>query len=273
LLQTLRNPQYFPHLEPNESLKLIVTELYRTVKNNARESITPFIENTDLSVLNKVPDSSTFPSSFHRDTLSSFMDYMLKIKEVRSNFISTYNIFTYNILERYITEIFQRRDFIYNELVRVQKTYLESDEYIVYLKALLLMRGIVYIKVPLNDANPEHKFNLSEIAKMPGKMPQYLTMLCREIKSTLPTMTDKSVQLSVKSNLSNSFTSVDEGSARLLYILCARFYNFKPVGKVDRGAESPDKSWFSIARKNARVFGFEKNMLEELYRISGDNNW
>jgi hypothetical protein len=45
------------------------------------------------------------------------------------------------------------------------------------------------------------------------------------------------------------------------------------VGKVDRGAESPDKSWFSIAKKNADYYGFDRRMLDELYMIAGDNNW
>jgi hypothetical protein len=81
------------------------------------------------------------------------------------------------------------------------------------------------------------------------------------------------VHLAVKANMPDTMTAVDEGSSRLLYILTSRFHNYKAMEKVDRGAESPDKSWFAIARKNAKMLGFEKNMLEELYRIAGDNNW
>jgi len=42
---------------------------------------------------------------------------------------------------------------------------------------------------------------------------------------------------------------------------------------IDRGAESPDKSWFAVARKNADYYGFDKRMIEDLYRIARDNNW
>ncbi|HEY1405561.1 MAG TPA: hypothetical protein VF857_03040 [Spirochaetota bacterium] len=271
--QTLRNPQYFPHLDPNDAIKLIISELFSHVKTIALEPIDKFLDGTDFSVLGKIPDAGQFPGQYHRDMIRSFIQAQFKLRDVRANFSSTYNIFTYGILERYLNEIFQRRDFIYNELVRVQKTYLEVDEYIIYLKVLLLMKGIIYIKVPLNDAEPERKYTLAEVAKIPGKIPAYLSMLARELSSSLPNLPERTVHLAVKANLSDTMTSLDEGSSRLLYVLCARFHNYKPMTKIDRGAESPDKSWFSIARKNARVFGFEKNMLEELYRIAGDNNW
>lgn len=273
LLQTLKTPQYFPHLDSAESMKLIITELYKTVKNQALEPIYAYIQRTDFSVLNKITDATTFPANFHREKILSFVDTIFKIREVRSNFSSTYNIFKYEIIEKYLTEIFNRRDFIYNELVRVQKNYLEIDEYIVYLKIILLLRGIIHMRIALDDSDSERSYCLSDIMKMPGKMPMYMNRLAHEVKIILPSITDKSVSIAVKSNLSDSLTSIDEGSARLLYILCARFHNYQPVSKIDRGAESPDKSWFAIARKNARIFGFEKNMLEELYRIAGDNNW
>ena len=48
---------------------------------------------------------------------------------------------------------------------------------------------------------------------------------------------------------------------------------FKANVKVDRGADTPDKSWFNIARKNSRFFGFDDKMLEELYKIAAENGW
>ena len=108
--------------------------------------------------------------------------------------------------------------------------------------------------------------------KMPGKTGQYITMLQKELKPLLPDMSCRTMTLAIKSNFNDSMTELDESSSRLLYILSSRFHNYKPT-KVDRGAESPDKSWFAIARKNAKLFGFDKLMIDELYRIAGDNNW
>ena len=43
--------------------------------------------------------------------------------------------------------------------------------------------------------------------------------------------------------------------------------------RVDRGAESPDKSWFSIARRNYKFYGFDIKMLDELYKTAAENGW
>lgn len=273
LKHTFGGPQYFPHLSGDEAIKLVIMVLFNNVKDSALGPILSFIDSTDFSFMNKLPDAAEFPPAFHRDSIRNFVQSVFKQKEYRNNSASTYNIFQFSVLEQYIAEIFSRRDFIYNDLVRVQKTYLEADEYVAYLKLLLLIRGTVHLKISMTGNENEKTHTLTDIMKMPNKLPTYISMLHADLRSVMPNISEKSISLAVKSNLADSQTSLDEGSARFLYILSSRYHNYKHMTKVDRGAESPDKSWFAIAKKNAKLFGFEKNMLEELYRIAGDNNW
>ena len=86
-------------------------------------------------------------------------------------------------------------------------------------------------------------------------------------------LSDEVLKMALYSNLPETLCDITQASARLLYILSARFNEYDPCIKVDRGAESPDKSWFSIARTNSRFFGYNKGILDELYLIAGDNNW
>jgi len=273
LKTTFRGPGYFPHLSPDESLQALVAELYLRVSGQALEPVMAFINEANFDFLSAMPDSVRYPADFHKNSLRNYTTTVFKNREVRANFSSIYNMFQYKIIERYLAEIFLRRDFLYNELVRVQKTYLEVDEYITYMKTMLLIKNAVYIKVPLNENESVNKYNLTDSIKMPGKIIQYTTMLKKELKPLLPNINDRTMSLAIKSNLNESMTEIDESASRLLYILSARFHNYKYVAKVDRGAESPDKSWFAVARKNSKLFGFDKNMIDELYRIAGDNNW
>jgi hypothetical protein len=272
LKTTFTGPQYFPHLNPDDAIKLVTSELFAKIREHALVPVLKDIDNTDYSCMNKI-GGSEFPAAYHKDSIRKLAEYLFDNKDVRGNFAASYNIIQNNIIDRYINDIFHRRDFIYNELVRVQKTYLEADEYIVYLKVLLLLKNAVHMKVPLSSSDSEHLYSLADVLKMPGKLPQYISMLANELRTQSPNLPDKTVSLAVKANVPDTMTALEEGSSRFLYILCARFHNFKPQAKVDRGAETPDKSWFAIARKNAKLFGFEKNMLEEFYRIAGDNNW
>ena len=64
-----------------------------------------------------------------------------------------------------------------------------------------------------------------------------------------------------------------ETTSRLAAIFAFRGQNYKPIARVDRGAVSPDKSWFNIARRNYKFYGFDIKMLDELYKIAGENGW
>jgi hypothetical protein len=176
-------------------------------------------------------------------------------------------------MERYIGQIFDRRDYLYNELVRVQKTYLEADEYINFLKILLLIRNSAFMKVSVSPGMPDKQINLSEYIKNPRNIGKIMTQFVIAINQSLPNLDEKSITLAMKSNLGQQHTEVEDASSRFLYIMTSRYNTYKPVAKLDRGAESPDKSWFGIAKKNAESMGYDKRMLEELYRVAGDNNW
>jgi hypothetical protein len=81
----------------------------------------------------------------------------------------------------------------------------------------------------------------------------------------------------VKSGVNSALSFQDnpymESTARLAAIFSHRCRNLKPGMKVDRGAESSDKSWFSVARKNYKFYGFDLDMLVELHGIAAENGW
>ncbi len=263
--QTLMN--IFPDIPPRESLQLILQE----IKLKVLESISPFLMeyiNTkiDFTVLEKIDNTNSMNT---KQLFLSFVNKIIQLREVRYKFNSTINIFQYNVLERYIPEIFKRRSFIYNELIRTTRININADEYINYLKCLLLIRPSGYIPIPIG----EKKLNIGNLKQNPKLIGRYIEKLKEILKKSLNLNSPKVVDMSIKSNLPESMTKPDEGPARFLYVLCERFQEFIPYKKIERGAETPDKSWFSIARKNAKYYGYDVNIIDELYRIAGENNW
>ena len=273
LKATFKTPQFFPHLEWNKVLQLILSELFERVTNSILPLIKDFIDSSEFEFFNKIQGARPYPDKFHKEKLIEFIQSNLKNKDVRYNFNSTVNIFKYKVIEKYITEIFNKRGYLYNELVRVQKNYLESEEYVTYLKVLLLIKNTVYNKISINPDNAEVKINFNDCLNSPPNLKKFIDGLTVNLRTQLPNITEQSIKLALKSNMRESQTELEDASSRFLYILTSRYQNFKPVTTVDRGAESPDKSWFGIARKNAEYYGYDKRMIEELYRIAGDNNW
>ena len=88
--------------------------------------------------------------------------------------------------------------------------------------------------------------------------------------SLLPEQVIRSGVNASVSYLENRFI---EATARLAAVFAARCRNFQPNVRVDRGADSPDKSWLSIARRNHRFYGFDVKILDELYSIAAENGW
>ncbi len=270
---TFKTPQFFPHLSWNEVLQIIISDLYERISAEVLPLLTEFFENINYDVLNKLNAGSPLPRNFQKEKSIAFLRMIFKNRDVRYNLNSAVTMLNYEIIDKYVNEIFEQRGFLYNEIVRVQRTNLEVDEYIVFLKILMILRSAAFMKIDCQTIGTVKKIGLNEALKMRGKFSGFLNEMTGYIRSNLPNLSDKTIRLAIKSNLQDKMTEVEEASSRLLYILCTRYHNYKPVSRVDRGAESPDKSWYAIARKNAEHYGFDKRMLEELYRIAGDNNW
>jgi hypothetical protein len=132
LRATFKTPQFFPHLEWTEVMTGIISNISDRVLAAISPMMDEIVENADFEVFNKLTKGTKFPVQFHRDKLNAFVRSILGNRDVRNNLNGVVNIFKYGIVEKYLKESFSRRDYLYNELVRVQKTYLEYGEYTVF---------------------------------------------------------------------------------------------------------------------------------------------
>jgi hypothetical protein len=94
-------------------------------------------------------------------------------------------------------------------------------------------------------------------------------VLSKELKVLPEPVLKSAVHASVSFN-DNRFI---EATSRLAAVLSARSRNYQAGIKVDRGADSPDKSWLSTARRNYKFYGFDIKLLDELYKIAAENVW
>lgn len=275
LKQTLTAPQFFPGKPIEETLQLILTELRDRVLNQIKSFLYDYVQNNiNFNAVNAIPDGSTIAPDFIKEKFIQYLDIILTHKDARINFNSIINIFKYDVFERYLNEIFARREFAYNELAKVQKVNLKNvQDHIDYLKILLILKNAAYIKIPFTAGATKKNLNLTDLKKVPNLTPKFFELVEEEILKMVPGLNKKIVKMALKANCPQDQTELEESSARFIYIISNRFQEYKHFEKVDRGAESPDKSWFNIAKKNVGFYGYDKRVLEELYRIAGDNNW
>jgi len=271
LKTSFSSPQFFPDMHPNDAMTLLVNDLRERTVNSVMPFFKKIIAEIDFMVLQNF-QKSTFDNAYFKTKFEEFIKLQLNDKIARINFSPIINIFNTEALNKYIGFSFFKRSPLFFELVRVQRNNLQADQYINYLKIVLLIKNIAFVKMQLPGMT-ENKVNIMDFIRIPKSLTEYVDKMAVSMNTLLPGVSPEVVKISLYSNIPSSMVSPEYASSRLMYILINRFNNYTEYKTIDRGAESPDKSWFSSARKNSAHYGFDKRILEDLYIMAGDNKW
>ncbi len=238
----------------DESNRILFTELDRAIRERIDFAFVRFIEErrTDIESM--------------KEELLAFLKRIMAKPEVRKNFSGPYTSFQKNLTVRYIDEIMERKKYIFFELFKVQKLKMGKEELQNYIKANLLLRPSVHL-LTVTDKTEGIGIQSGVVHK------QFTDKVFNILRNQLKNVPEALLKSALDSNLSFIEDKGTEATARLTSIFASRGKNYREVKKVERGADSPDKSWFNIARRNYKFYGFDINMLDELYKIAAENGW
>lgn len=273
LRETFKNPGFFPDLEWNDVLELIFDDIYNRISASELPHVNSFIDNTDLSFFDRLSETGVVADMHRRTKLHEFVMMLFNKRDVRYRMDPVIAIFRYDAVDRYVSEVFRRRDYIHNELVRVQRINLEADDYIKLAKVVLLIRSIVHYNLNINRDTCSADVTLAGVTGNRKGVSTYTEETATAVSSMLPGIPSGIIRLAIKSNFPVDMLEDDEALPRFIYILCSMFQNYMHIVKPDRGAETQEKSWLCAAKKNHGHAGFDGRMIESLYLIAGDNNW
>jgi hypothetical protein len=270
---TLASQDFFPHMNPDETLKMVFQVLKQIVLNDVKPGIELWLgKGIDFGIIKSLYPYQQMPPDDYRRMLTKFINELLSSTDARYNFNSVVNVFKYRAIERYVSQIFERRGFIFNEIRRVEKNSLDLHEFIEFTKLVFLIKNIMFVRVPISTDSVDRVVNINEIVKFSIPLETLMKKHQQLLLKHLPFVTSDLFKTASKACLKKELTQTDEASARLFYILASRYQEYKHQ-TVDRGAETLDKSWYNIARRNHSFYGFDEKMVNELYYIAGDNLW
>jgi hypothetical protein len=172
-----------------------------------------------------------------------------------------------DIVEKYIPQAFERKKYIYVEISRVQRLSLAPQQLADLVRFIVLTRPAAYLFVTPGET-AERDSGYTPLQE------QYLSKILAGIASSAPSFPAAVLALGLRSTLGyQPGASNVEATGRLGAIIAHRGRALGPAVVVDRGADSPDKSWYNVQRKNARWRGLDGAMLDELYTIAAENRW
>jgi hypothetical protein len=170
------------------------------------------------------------------------------------------------LTDKYIPQAVERRKYIAVEVSRVQRLNLSATDLADLLRFALMLRPAAYLSITPGDT-PEKDAGFTLLQG------PYVQKVLAGVSGLLPSFPLSLIGMGLHSVLAFPATASLEAVSRLAAILALRGRALTPALVVDRGADSPDKSWFNVNRKNARWHGLDPLMLDELYTIAAENGW
>ncbi|MCK5267031.1 MAG: hypothetical protein KAR07_02580 [Spirochaetes bacterium] len=280
LIATLTSDEFYPGLQWRDVQILFFTVLKEITLEKMMPQMKKLIsEKIELSFLTRLDKKSPVNISSISGKILAFLEKIVANREVRTNFDVTFKLLENDYIDKYVESLFKRREYLFNELTRVDSLHhLDAIALANYVKTALVLRNVVYMKLPVSQnikgVGTVSNLNLFDVWDRPALKQTFLDKLHGVLFDEFPEIPEEFLKAAIDSNRDcNEETSMLSGCSRFLAIISKRGKDYKPWIKVDRGAEQPDKSWFTIARKNYRHHGLDKKMLEEFFKISADGNW
>ena len=260
---------YFPHLSWDEAVRLLLTEML----DKLFETMAPKFDRIKENILHpSLLNALGAPAEIEEERFKEFLLKLIKVKYLRDPMLLSIEAISFELFDKYIPELIARRKTVYTELVRRDRLNLETPLLTAYFHFCLLLRPLFFYKIPSRPGATD-LVSMHEAAKDQRKLDAMVNILRSQLIEEIGSIPESLIRPAVESFLNVNDFPETTGASRLIAIMMARSAAYDPNQKTDRGAESPDKSWFNITRRNAKHYGFDSRMLEELYQLAGDKGW
>lgn len=266
LYPTLSSAQFFPGASWQEIRSLIIGELLKITDESFQAYLQRFIlEQLDLG-FTAFLGSKHQPEEEMKKNLLHLTAQVAHKAAGRRALTGSFNALAYRLTEKYIEMIYASRNYIRFELEKVQRLQMSKEEVKNLVKASLLIAPAVYL---LSTDAPGMLHT-----KTRGTIDRRAALNAIEaLMEQLPNYPRDVIKSGVDSNLSFLKHPDLPTTSRITALFSHLAYDYKADQQVDRGAATPEKSWFSIARRNYRYFGYDIKMVDELYKIAAENGW
>lgn len=268
LMEAFASETFFPKINFDDAVRLLLNELPKIIF----ESVTPVLD-TILEKTNhpELREHFTNQGGLTIDTLE-FRNYILNImhdKKMRELFLNVLTIIDAKFYERYTPIVIELRKLIFIELVRRDKLTMAPNIISDYLNLASLFRPLAYHM----DKSTGQSGAVIKLKKDSKNYKKIINQLNASLNDKIGFIPQLLLVTGLDSTLHVNDNPEVSGASRLINIFSTRAQEFVPNLKQDRGAETPDKSWFNINRRSAKHSGMDIRFLEELYLVAGEEGW
>ena len=264
LAPTLSTPNFFPGASWNQSLALLLAALIEEVNTTLVPRLDEILDRMQFGFVSLLRQQ-TAGSDRVRDQIRGYLHTATRRMDARRVLTGPLAAVSYGFVDRYVDQIWARKSYAHFELTKVQRLRLGREEMKSMVDATLLLKPIVCNGSLATAGLAEHASGIVQA--------QYAERVVAAARESLSFAPDELIRSAANASVSFQENRYIEATARIAAILSWRCRSYQPTVRIDRGADSPDKSWLSVARRNYRFYGFDLKMLDELYSIAAENGW
>lgn len=267
-LAPLLSGQLFPDLPVQEASSQLLNRIRVFIAEQVLADCQKILSrNIDFNILEEIHPEIAIPVEKRIENALLMFQKIISHREARQRIDALNILLEAGLIERYVTTSFEDKGYIFNELFRVEKHRMPPEHLIEYLKiAALLVPGYA-VKLNLVELGPE-PVNSFDLRQQPGRQDKFNQKTEAILATLFPHLSEDFWVTARNATYDITERADTDPGGKFLAIMFARAKDYRKNQKVEKGAETPDKSWFSIQVRNAAYMGFDKRMLEELNRLA-----
>ncbi len=269
---TFAKPDYFPDFSWDDIIRLLFTELTERVI----QSMEPRMDGVIKQLVHQSFFDACAPDAHVEDVspvrVKEFLMTAMRSKAMRDHIIQSLDAISYKIFDKYVPVALERRKVIYYEIIRRDRLDIPEQWIPSYLNFCTLFRPFFWHKIKGNIGT-ESMVSLSSVYRNKKTYDDTIELLSGEINQNMGNIPLELYRPGLDSWLNAEENPDQSGISKFISILVSRSQDIDLTQDRDRGAETPDKSWFNINRRTARFYGYDVKFLDELYQIASEEGW
>ncbi len=274
LLATFTSPHYFPNLTSRESEELFQKVLFEEIDKTLIPELENIIKNKiNLNFLSKITNYQSSIASIQNEIIN-IIKKIIKRFEIRRNLNSFFKLINNNLIDKYISVIFENKGYISREINIVERLKLSPEMVTELIKMIIIVSLIGNVRNDISDLSLQDKLSSKPLRAGSNEMQkEFYLKLMRQFLTSNTLLNEDLLDKFVLFHLHFDEYKLIPATSRFARILFYLGKNYNPRMKIDKGADAYEKSWFQSQKNNFRYFGFDIDMLNELYRISAEKYW
>ncbi len=266
----LTSSQFFPGKSSEQAREELLVRVRAYISDSIKSKFSTLLRShIQYDIISTVDRNHSANKEEIAKEFESLLEKIILHRDVRMKVDSLNMLLEAGSFDKYIMAAYEDKGYLFNELFRVESHHYKPEELKEYIKISAALVPIYFVALNLPEFGLNN-INAYSLRERNNQLMIYFEKMDAIVKNII-TRIPKDFWDTAKASFYDLSSGADvDPAGKFLAIMYLRGRDMRLNQKVEKGAETPDKSWFSVQIRNAQYLGLDKKMLENLNRMAFD---